>query len=372
MDMLSPSATYAARPTRSSSSPAARARDPAARRVRSPGCRRPCTPSRRRSRPGSRCCSGCGSSSGAADAAGGLVLRRHHPRRGLAHRNGRPVRDGRPARGPRPGPTWPRFPCRSFRPRPITSPAWRRAPIAATARSSRSCGSSPECSWPAWPPTPGSRESAGSGGGSTPPTAGWAWRSSRTSRRSWRWLLGELWRDHRRARAEDDRQRSRLFLVAFAIGALGAVDFLPAFGVDLYPFGYVPVLAMLATAAATFRRYRLPDPVSMAEGKFRALAESASDAIPPSTAAATSRTSTVPPRESSGSARRSLAGRPSLSFIAPEYRRAGRGSCAASSPPGPTAARPDHGGRAAPRTGSASRWRSRWEPGTAPTGRSSP
>ena len=36
---------------------------------------------------------------------------------------------------------------------------------------------------------------------------------------------------------------------------------------------------VLVLLAAAIRRYRRPDPVPMAEGKFRALAESASDAI---------------------------------------------------------------------------------------------
>jgi diguanylate cyclase (GGDEF)-like protein/PAS domain S-box-containing protein len=91
--------------------------------------------------------------------------------------------------------------------------------------------------------------------------------------------LAELWRDHRRARAAEDRQRSRMFLLAFAVGTLGAVDYLAAYGIDVYPFGYVPVLGLLGICAEAIRRYRLPDPVSMAEGKFRALAGSASDAI---------------------------------------------------------------------------------------------
>src|SRR5438445_81405 len=45
--------------------------------------------------------------------------------------------------------------------------------------------------------------------------------------------LVEFRRDHRRARAEADRQRSRWFLLAFGVGALGSLDFLPSYGAAL-------------------------------------------------------------------------------------------------------------------------------------------
>jgi diguanylate cyclase (GGDEF)-like protein/PAS domain S-box-containing protein len=132
--------------------------------------------------------------------------------------------------------------------------------------------------------------------------------------------LAELSRDHRRARAAEDRQRSRLFLVAFGVGAFGAVDYLAAYGLHVYPFGYVPVLGLLAICAATIHRHRLPDPISMAEGKFRALAGSASDAI----ASVNSRGDITYVNEAAvrvfGVAEGALLGRPVASLLAAEFR----------------------------------------------------
>ncbi len=132
--------------------------------------------------------------------------------------------------------------------------------------------------------------------------------------------LLEFRRDREKARVEDDRQRSRRLLLAFAVGALGSIDFLPAYGVAVYPFGYLPVLAFLALGAATIRRYRLPDPLSMAEEKFRALAESASDAI----ASVNSRGDVTYANRAAGRlfgrGSDDLAGRPVASFLAPDVR----------------------------------------------------
>src|SRR5262249_9761600 len=91
--------------------------------------------------------------------------------------------------------------------------------------------------------------------------------------------LLEFRRDHAHATVEEDRQRSLAFLRAFGVGAVGALAFLPPFGVPLYPLGSLAVLAFLGIAAGTIRRYRLPDPLMVGEEKFRAVAESASDAI---------------------------------------------------------------------------------------------
>src|SRR5258708_20239403 len=75
---------------------------------------------------------------------------------------------------------------------------------------------------------------------------------------------------------------------------------------------------MLALCAATIRRYRLPDPVSMAEEKFRALAESASDAI----ASVNGRGDVTYVNRAAarifGVKEGTLVGRPVASFLAPE------------------------------------------------------
>ncbi len=55
------------------------------------------------------------------------------------------------------------------------------------------------------------------------------------------------------------RERTRAFLIAFSIIALGSVDYLAKYGVPLYPFGYLPVLAFLVLVARAIWRYRLVD-----------------------------------------------------------------------------------------------------------------
>jgi len=54
-----------------------------------------------------------------------------------------------------------------------------------------------------------------------------------------------------------ERKRIRLLLVGFAVAYTGCVDYLPKFGIDVYPFGYIPLLAFVAIAAIAFRRYDL-------------------------------------------------------------------------------------------------------------------
>jgi len=51
------------------------------------------------------------------------------------------------------------------------------------------------------------------------------------------------------------RARIRMMLVAFGVAYVGCVDYLPKFGIAVYPFGYVPILAFVVIAAAAFRRY---------------------------------------------------------------------------------------------------------------------
>ena len=52
-----------------------------------------------------------------------------------------------------------------------------------------------------------------------------------------------------------ERQRIRMMIAAFAIAYLGCVDYLPKFGVAVYPIGYLPIMAFVFIAAFTFRRY---------------------------------------------------------------------------------------------------------------------
>jgi diguanylate cyclase (GGDEF)-like protein/PAS domain S-box-containing protein len=71
--------------------------------------------------------------------------------------------------------------------------------------------------------------------------------------------LREYWRDYRTASPGTHRRRTRWLMTGFAIAYLGSFDYVAAYGVPLYPFGYVPVLAFIAILAYTIRRYRLVD-----------------------------------------------------------------------------------------------------------------
>jgi PAS domain S-box-containing protein len=55
------------------------------------------------------------------------------------------------------------------------------------------------------------------------------------------------------------RSRVRGLLIGFGVVYVGAIDYLAKFGIPIYPFGYLPVLAFLVITARTIRRYRLVD-----------------------------------------------------------------------------------------------------------------
>jgi len=65
--------------------------------------------------------------------------------------------------------------------------------------------------------------------------------------------------DARRAGDERHRARSRAYLLAFSVGSLGCVDYLPALGVPVYPLGFLPVLGFIALTARAIQRYHLVD-----------------------------------------------------------------------------------------------------------------
>ncbi|MEO8035696.1 MAG: PAS domain S-box protein, partial [Acidobacteriota bacterium] len=52
-----------------------------------------------------------------------------------------------------------------------------------------------------------------------------------------------------------ERERIRLFAVALGIGCLGAIDLLPMFGIAIYPFGWVAMLACTALATYTVAKH---------------------------------------------------------------------------------------------------------------------
>jgi diguanylate cyclase (GGDEF)-like protein/PAS domain S-box-containing protein len=68
------------------------------------------------------------------------------------------------------------------------------------------------------------------------------------------------WRAYRRAHPQSiAARRAKLLFIAFAIGSIGGLDFLPAFGMQLYPFGYLPVLISICLVTYVTRIYRLVD-----------------------------------------------------------------------------------------------------------------
>lgn len=92
--------------------------------------------------------------------------------------------------------------------------------------------------------------------------------------------LWELRRDRRGAPAQADRDRSGALLVAFYVALPASLDYVAAYGVPMYPFGYAFVLGFVGVIAHTIARYRLADPAHReGETRFRALAESATDGI---------------------------------------------------------------------------------------------
>lgn len=55
------------------------------------------------------------------------------------------------------------------------------------------------------------------------------------------------------------RRRLKLTRLAISIGLLGAIDFLPAIGLHVYAFGYIPIFVFVAVMAGAIVRYRLVD-----------------------------------------------------------------------------------------------------------------
>ncbi len=55
------------------------------------------------------------------------------------------------------------------------------------------------------------------------------------------------------------RQQIKFVLMAFVIAYLGSVDFFPAFGYELYPFGYVPIFLLTVVVTIAILRYHLLD-----------------------------------------------------------------------------------------------------------------
>src|SRR5207249_4030732 len=60
-----------------------------------------------------------------------------------------------------------------------------------------------------------------------------------------------------------ERDRIRMFTIAMGIGCMAAIDFVPAYGVAIYPFGWAALLAATAMAIYTIRKYGLAIPPAL-------------------------------------------------------------------------------------------------------------
>jgi PAS domain S-box-containing protein len=71
--------------------------------------------------------------------------------------------------------------------------------------------------------------------------------------------LRVLWQSYRQLEPGIARSRVRLFLACYGIGLIAAIDFLPVFGVSIYPIGFAVVLTILFVKARALSVYRLID-----------------------------------------------------------------------------------------------------------------
>ena len=73
-------------------------------------------------------------------------------------------------------------------------------------------------------------------------------------------ILRSYWVEYRRsAQSATQRRRARALLLAFCIGYLAALDFLPTAGIPYYPLGSFPMFALLILVTGVIWRYRLVD-----------------------------------------------------------------------------------------------------------------
>jgi diguanylate cyclase (GGDEF)-like protein/PAS domain S-box-containing protein len=61
------------------------------------------------------------------------------------------------------------------------------------------------------------------------------------------------------AQTGQERRRNSSFFAALAVGYAASIDYLPAFGIALYPLGFVPILGFIVLAARAAMRFRLAD-----------------------------------------------------------------------------------------------------------------
>lgn len=66
-------------------------------------------------------------------------------------------------------------------------------------------------------------------------------------------------REYRKSRSVTHRQRLRGLMLSLGFGYLGAVDYLPVLGLQVFAFGYIPIFLFVLSTGFVLRRYRLVD-----------------------------------------------------------------------------------------------------------------
>ncbi len=72
-------------------------------------------------------------------------------------------------------------------------------------------------------------------------------------------ILRLFWQEYRYSKSERHKKRIGGLLIGFIGGYLAAVDFLPALGIPVYPFGYIPIFFFIIVCAYVVMRYELVD-----------------------------------------------------------------------------------------------------------------
>ncbi len=71
--------------------------------------------------------------------------------------------------------------------------------------------------------------------------------------------IWNLYKSYRITKTPLERQRKKYMFLALSIALIGIWDFIPAYGIELYPFGYLPVIICLSLVAYAIVKYRLMD-----------------------------------------------------------------------------------------------------------------
>lgn len=75
-------------------------------------------------------------------------------------------------------------------------------------------------------------------------------------------MLKSLWdfrAEYKRHAPGIKKRRLRAFFIAFGVGYLGSIDFLPVFGLPILPVGYLPIFIFVLLMARAIWRYKLVD-----------------------------------------------------------------------------------------------------------------